>query len=155
MHSIGSHLKVFFIIILLILSGCSGMRSKSVSEEQRQARTRNTPPLIKTVDLTIPKDRLKTSLEQDVLTEKLRVVAIFRAEDGTQPFYRLFDVSPNSVYRLLGLQNADVLVAANERYIANPNVFKQYVRLLPQENKAQIEILRGTEALLLKYTFIE
>lgn len=155
MQSIGSQLRIFFVLIFVLLAGCSGMRSKQVSEEQRQARTRNTPPLIKTVELAIPKAQLKTALEQDVLTERLRVVAIFRAEDGTQPFYRLFDVSPNSVYKLLGLQNADVLVAANERYIANPNVFKQYVRLLPQEDKAQIEILRGTEAILLKYSFVE
>ena len=68
--------------------------------------------------------------------------------------YRIFDISEHGVYSLLGLENSDIIVAANRYLIRNPAQFPAFVQLLANENNATIEIRRGGEARLLKYTFV-
>jgi hypothetical protein len=150
-------LKVGRVLVLMIISlffvmGCAGSRSggsSGVSPVQRL-----TPPDIKRVELSITRDQLLTALEQDVLTDRLRVVQTFSSqESGNVPLYRLFDVHPKSIYGILGLKNADILVAANERYLRNSLVFKQFVRMLRGESTAMIEVVRGVEPILFSYKF--
>ncbi len=66
----------------------------------------------------------------------------------------MFDVTPDSVYALLGLENSDIIVAADKYLIKNQAQFPAFMRLLQNENEATIEIRRGGEARLLKYTFV-
>ncbi len=142
-------------VLLAVLSlGSTGCASLFESEPEKYSVVRETPPEIKTIELTIPVSQLKTALEKDLLTNKIRVIEMYAARDvSAQPLYRLFDINPGSVYTLLGLQNADILVAASERYLRNPDVFRDYVRLLKNASEAQIEVMRGDQPLLFKYTF--
>lgn len=147
-------IHVLATLMILGLAGC-GPRFGEL-EPERFPIQRETPPNIKTLSLTIPRSQLATALEKDLLTNKIRVIEIYSAREvSTQPLYRLFDIAPGSVYELLGLRNADVLVACNERYLRNADVFRQYVRLLKGESRAKIEIMRGPQAMLLDYTFTE
>jgi len=132
--------------------GCSG--SRMGADSGRSPILRMTPPDIKRVEMQIPREQLLTALDQDVLTDRLRVVQTFSSQEtGSMPLYRLFDLHPKSVYGVLGLRSADILVAANERYLRNATVFKQYVRLLRNEKVATIEVVRGVEPILFSYHF--
>lgn len=147
--------RMMVVVLLSVLGmGCSGRGSEF--EPERYPVGRTTPPEIKVVELTIPRSQLQTALEKDLLTDKLRVIEVYTSQEkGSQPLYRLFDIHPASVYALLGLRNADVLVAANERYLRNATVFKSYVRMLKGEQEAQIEIMRGVDPLLYRYRFTD
>jgi type II secretory pathway component PulC len=147
---------LFVLLVALAFSGCrSSGDVRGVSPDKFPVE-RATPPDIKVIELTIPRSQLKTALDKDLLTDKIRIVEIYSSrETRVQPLYRLFDVHPGSVYALFGLRNADVLVAANERYLRNPDVFKQYVRMLREEPGAQIEIMRGADPILFQYTFVD
>jgi type II secretory pathway component PulC len=85
----------------------------------------------------------------------VRLVPVYQSVSSTQTYeYRLFDVSPDGVYGLLGLENSDIIVAADRYLLKNPNQFPAFVRLLSNENEATIEIRRGGEGRLLKYSFV-
>jgi hypothetical protein len=146
--------KVFVLLFCALFSfGCAGSR-RGGDEGTVSPVQRLTPPDIKRVEMMISRDQLLTALEQDVLTDKLRVVQTFSSQEaGSVPLYRLFDVHPKSVYGVLGLRNADILVAANERYLRNSIVFKQFVRMLRNEREAMIEVVRGVEPILFSYRF--
>ena len=58
------------------------------------------------------------------------------------------------MYGLIGLENGDVIVAANRYLIKNPAQFPAFVQLLASQNEATIEIRRGGEARLHKYIFV-
>ena len=145
-----------FVVGICLLSACfvSGCASSRLGGDEGVSPVlRTTPPDIKRVQVKITREHLLTALDQDMLTDRLRVVPTYSREETGTPLYRLFDVHPKSVYGVLGLKNADVLVAANERYLRNPFVFKQFVRLLRNESSARIEIVRGVEPVLFVYTF--
>lgn len=143
---------VGLLAVVMAVGGCSsGFYGDS---EEKYSIIRETPPEIKTIEMTIPRSQLLSALEKDLLTNKIRVIEMYAARDvSAQPLYRLFDIHPGSVYSLLGLRNADILVAANARYLRNPDVFRQYVRLLRAEKAAQIEVMRGDQPILFSYTF--
>jgi type II secretory pathway component PulC len=83
------------------------------------------------------------------------LVPIYESVASRQSYeYRVFDVRPGSVYSLLGIENSDVLVAADGYLIKKPEQFVMYVQLLQKENEANIEIRRGGEPKLLKYSFL-
>jgi type II secretory pathway component PulC len=96
---------------------------------------------------------------QDALTRirenPIRLVPVFQSVSSTDSYeYRVFDINQDGVYALLGLENADIIVAANRYLIRNPAQFPSFVQLLAAENEAQIEIRRDGEARLHKYSFI-
>jgi S1-C subfamily serine protease len=66
----------------------------------------------------------------------------------------VFDVKPKSVYTLLGITNTDIIVAVDGYLIKKPEQFVKYIELLQGEDSATIEILRGGESMLLRYSFI-
>jgi membrane-associated protease RseP (regulator of RpoE activity) len=112
------------------------------------------PPAIKVNSFTIQRRDLQASLLR--LGEvPVRLVPIYQSVTSTESYeYRLFDVTPDSVYALLGLENSDIIVAADKFLIKNQAQFPAFMRLLQNENEATIEIRRGGEARLLKYTFV-
>jgi len=70
-------------------------------------------------------------------------------EGDQTPEYRIFGVKTQSVYQLLGLENADVIVSAHGFVIRDPRVFPEYVALLKVQPSGSIEIRRGSKNLLL------
>ena len=91
---------------------------------------------------------------------RLRMVPVFRGPQdsaGTSlPEYRLFDVRPHSVFALVKLEEADILVAAHNFIVYEANSFPTYVlKFLPELADASIEVRRMGAPLLLQYKFIE
>jgi hypothetical protein len=115
---------------------------------------RPVPPAIKVSSFTIQRRDLQAALLR--LGEvPVRLVPIYQSVTSTESYeYRLFDVTPDSVYALLGLENSDIIVAADKYLIKNQAQFPAFMRLLQNENEATIEVRRGGEARLLKYTFV-
>lgn len=143
------------VVMVCLVAGCAGLHN-SGGENEAGDITRTPAPSVRKIRLEIPRPKLITALQQEVLIDRLRVVEMYSSHDGVRfPLYHLFDVHPKSVFALLGLQNADVLVAANERYLKNKDVFKQYVRLLRDEKEAEIEIIRSAEPILYQYKFVD
>jgi type II secretory pathway component PulC len=68
--------------------------------------------------------------------------------------HRVFDVRPKSIYTLMGIKNADILVAVDGYLVKKPEQFVSYVELLQNEDSSTIEILRGGESILLRYNLI-
>ncbi|RIL08294.1 MAG: hypothetical protein DCC75_09285 [Proteobacteria bacterium] len=127
-------------------------------DERKITNFRPTPANLEIQELTISRRSLKEALERAAINKKVRVVPVFNssaAAEANIPQYRLFEVAPESAYHLLGLRNADVMVAANERIIVNSFIVPTFVQLLPAEQTAQIEIRREERPILFKYTFVE
>ena len=85
----------------------------------------------------------------------IRLVPVYSSlASGTAYEYRVFDIRPSSAYSLLGMQNSDVIVAVNRYLLKRPEQFATFVQLLSNEDDATIEIRRGGEAKLFKYSFL-
>lgn len=144
-------LRIFILVFILVLSACSSMntdttqRIKFVSKEAIK------------IDLTITRSDLSLALGDEYKTSKLRAVPVFQnsaTNTNQQSVYRLFEVAQGSVYDLLGLKEADILVSINERIVVAPHVLGQVVRLLPKENSIQLEILRAGKSYLINTKII-
>ncbi len=112
------------------------------------------PPSLKVVSHTIQRTQLRASLTK-IRENPIRLVPIFQSVSSSESYeYRVFDIAADSVYGLIGLENGDVIVAANRYLIKNPSQFPAFVQLLANQNEATIELRRGGEARLHKYTFV-
>lgn len=112
------------------------------------------PPALKEVSYAIQRRDLESALEREGEAPP-RLVPVFASVSSRESYeYRIFDLRPGSPYALLGLQNSDIIVAANRYLIKRPEQFYQFVQLLRAENDGSIEIRRGGEGKLLKYSFI-
>lgn len=112
------------------------------------------PPAMKEVSFAIQRRDFEHALEQEGEAPP-RLVPVFATVASRESYeYRIFDLKPGSPYELLGLQNSDIIVAANRYLIKRPDQFQTFVQLLRVENEAAIEIRRGGEARLLKYSFV-
>ena len=144
-------------VSILVIGACSG--KKVDLQDRRISSIRPTPANIEVQELQVKRADLQAALRRDDLVRRIRLVEIFTtAAAGVQtalPEYRLFDIYPGSVYALLGLRSADVLVSANDRILVNASVFIDYIRLLANESEAQIEIRRVGRPVLLKYRFVD
>ena len=115
---------------------------------------RPVPPTHKVVSYSIQRQDLRKALTR-LRESPIRLVPVFQSVSTTESFeYRIFDIDGGGVYGLLGLENSDIIVAANEFLIKDPKQFPLFVQLLERENTATIEIRRNGEARLLKYAFI-
>lgn len=115
---------------------------------------RPVPPTHKVISYTIQRRDLQKTLTR-LRENPIRLVPVFQSVSTTESFeYRIFDIDVGGVYGLLGLENSDIIVAANGFLIKDPKQFPLFVQLLEREDKATIEIRRDGEARLLKYSFI-
>ncbi len=144
---------LLFGIFLFTIGLCGCTASKS-SGPLLMSSIRPALPGTKAHDLSISSVELSQALSRSELVRKLRMIQLYKsvAEFETEiPEYRLFGITEGSPYALLGLQNADVLVAANDYIVRSPVAFVQYLGLLPNEKSAFIEVRREGEPLILKY----
>lgn len=143
-------LNIFIVFSILgTLTGCS-MQGSAVSS-RKISELRPFAPVARTVELRISKAVYSETLKNLSLINKLRLVPILKAGDGVDlPEYRMFNILPGSVYELIGLLNSDVLIAANNYILNDPEKFKLYVQVLPREPQPYIEIRRGEEPIIFR-----
>lgn len=113
---------------------------------------------IPTVERHIDRTTLLTSLADKSSIDHIRLIPIQKGaslREGEIPEYRVFGVRPDSAYALLGLENTDILVAADDFIIYDPRTFPLYVTLLANQTQAKLEIRRGSQGLVVKSLFGE
>lgn len=136
---------------VLSISGCSGARQVGVKFIDD---IRPIAPALKTVSFNIQRADLIERLTK-INERPVRLVPVYQSVSSTESYeYRLFDITAGGVYDLLGLENSDIVVALNRYLIKNPGQFQAFVQLLAAENEATIEIRRGGEARLHRYSFL-
>ncbi len=135
----------------LSLAGCSGVRQvgpKFIDD------IRPIAPALRTVTFNIQRAELIDRLTR-INERPVRLVPVYQSVSSTESYeYRLFDITVGGVYELLGLENSDIVVALNRYLIRNPVQFQAFVQLLAAENEATIEIRRGGEARVHRYSFL-
>jgi type II secretory pathway component PulC len=142
---------VLVCLVALLFQGCvsAGVKSPKFIEDVRPIL-----PSLKVISYTIQRRDLQDTLTK-IRENPIRLVPVFQTVSSTESYeYRIFDITRSSVYGLLGLENSDIIVAANRYLIKNPAQFPAFVQLLANENEATIEIRRGGEARLHKYSFV-
>ena len=139
------------LVVTAALVGCSKttrVEPKFIDE------IRPVPPTHKVISYTIQRRDLRDALTR-LRESPIRLVPVFQSLTSTESYeYRIFDIDSEGVYGLLGLENSDIIVAANRYLIRDPKQFPLFVQLLEGEDQAVIEIRRDGEARLLKYSFI-
>jgi type II secretory pathway component PulC len=137
--------------VAMVVGGCSGT---SLREPKYIDDIRPVPPPMKVLHYTIQRKDLQDALVQQGINT-VRLVPVFDNLSVSQTYsYRLFDVQEGSAYSLLGLQSSDVVIAADRYLIKRADQFPSFVGLLAGVDEASIEIRRGGESKLFKYSFI-
>jgi general secretion pathway protein C len=107
------------------------------------------------VPIGLERAEFKRALAQNGSLRGIRFVPILHGKDEPSPGYpeyRVFGINPGSVYSKMGLENADILIAANGYVFDNPAKFPQYVSLLAEEQSGFVNIRRNGNSLQLSYT---
>lgn len=144
----------FLFCSLLLLSACSPLGifgRKGVQEGQ----PRILPSDVARKEIVIGRQELINRLRERGTADGVRLIPILKGqsyETETVPEYRIFGVKKGSVYELLGLENADVIVSAHGFVMRDPRVFPEYVTLLKSQPGGSVEIRRGGQPLLLAIT---
>jgi hypothetical protein len=137
--------------VSLILQGCT---PPPPLEPKRIDEIRPVPPLLKITTFTIQRNDFRNAIVKGP-DNAIRLVPVYESVASRGSFEnRIFEIRPGSVYALLGLENRDILVAANGFLVKQPDIFTRFIELLAQENEATIEIRRNGEPRLLKYVFV-
>lgn len=139
----------------VLLSGCSPLRPWA-KEGLSAGQPRILPSDIAKQEMTVPRSEFVKRLRERGTVDGLRPVAILKGQSyevQAFPEYRLFGIKKGSVYELLGLQNADILVSAQGFIIRDSRIFPEYIALLKNQPAAEIEIRRNDRPLLLKVAF--
>jgi type II secretory pathway component PulC len=114
---------------------------------------------VKNVDYTLSKKKLESAALLGDSVNTLRVVTVFRRGEQASiglPEYRLFDIRKGSAFDIVGLQNADILQAANDYIIYQPEGLKTFVlQLLPTMPSSSIRVVRDGVPLQLNYKIVE
>jgi len=107
------------------------------------------------VPFELDRVEFKQALAQNGSLRGIRFVSLLHGKDEPNPGYpeyRVFGINPGSVYSKLGLENADILIAADGYILDNPGKFPQYVSLLAEEPSGFVNIRRSGNSLQLSYT---
>lgn len=149
--------KIFLLFLLTFSSACSHSWNRSGDDSRRLSRLRTPPSSLQRVEIELSRDKLLAALRDRPSVTRIRAVEIFQGNplgEDPIPNYRLFDITPGSVYEMMGLQNTDVVVGANDRILVSPNLFRQFVELLPQESHSELEIIRAGDPMLFEYKIV-
>lgn len=161
MHSIEKFKIAFAFATVVFFSGCALInqpgtpaRAGAVTIESIKGAAR--PGQI--VPMSVSRSQLKTVLAKGSDLNQLRVVQITQSSTSSTelaPEYRLFGIKPGSVSDILGLQNADVLIAASGYVVFSPNQFADYLHALSELKAGSVQIRRGEDGFLLQYSIID
>ena len=139
-----------------MLTGCLG--SSGPREERRLSVLRPLAEPREEVTVKVSREKLKAAVSNEGALRAIRPIQTYssgEAREGELPQYRIFGVVPGSAYDLVGLKNKDVLVAVNDRLLANGGVIEQIFSLLPGENEVSIELVRANRAMLLRCEIVD
>ena len=143
---------------LLLTSGCAFLQNHfGRGEDTALARREPLPGAIEQ-KLEIPRASYRSALEQAGGVNRFRLVQVFsggKDSSAEDPQWRIFDVQRGSVCDMLGLENADVILAANGHRFSDSEKFAAYLTLLAKENTASIQLKRAGREYLMKYIFID
>jgi type II secretory pathway component PulC len=143
-----------FLGVLALAISVSACSASSLKEPRFIDDVRPVPPPLKVMHLSIQRRDLQEALTRQG-DNAIRLVPVFDNISVKQTYsYRLFDVHDDSAYALLGLQTSDIIVAADRYLIKRPEQFPAFIGLLAGADEATIEIRRGGEGRLLKYSFL-
>lgn len=144
--------RKILLVFIVLLTGCAGFGHFGGSGGVSQGVTIAPLPEAKVVEISIKREELINRLKNGAVN-KIRVIDTYSRsseQSNSYPRYRLFDIEPTGPYALLGLRDADILIAAHDYVVFDPRSFPTYVTLLTNEEQTNIQILRGGEALVLK-----
>lgn len=138
----------------VVVQGCSVIGREN-NGALKIDELRPIPPVVKTLRLTIQRDDLRQALADGSDLNSIRIIPLYTSANPVAiKEYRLFDIRPESAFKLLGLENSDILVAAHSYVVQDPQQFALYVRLLLNQNEGHIEVRRSGVPTLLQYSFI-
>ena len=144
------------ILLLIVLLQCSCAASKRTDLPLKIDNVRKGQQNIESVSYTVSRSELARVLQDRTGKNSIRLIEVFRTTESLPfPVYRVFGVQEGSAYDLIGIKQADIIVAANDYIIRNPELFVKYVQLLPVEPSAHIELERGGYPLIIDYRFTE
>ena len=141
------------LVVLLVAVLCSGC-SLFWKRNSLQGDPVPKPPAkgITEITIEIPKDRYSQYLQRGESLNRVRLVPVY-SRGGSSGEFRIFDVKQGSVFDILGIENLDIVVAANGFVIPGGNVFWQYLVMMADMPDGSIEIRRNGIPFLLKYKF--
>jgi type II secretory pathway component PulC len=149
------------VLVLLVagvmVGGCSIMAPSRSGDALRLKLTDYSKGDVRAMIVPIELERaeFKKALAQNGSLRGIRFVPILHGKDEPSPGYpeyRVFGINQGSVYSKMGLENADILIAANGYVFDNPDKFPQYVSLLAEEPGGFVNIRRSGNSLQLSYT---
>jgi len=111
---------------------------------------------VATTELTVSKAEFKKRVAGEDL-RNIRMVPVTRSigEDTGFPEYRLFSISPDSAYSMLGLEERDILVAAQDFAVVDLSTFPVVIKLMEKEPEARLLIKRLGKMELIRTVFVE
>jgi hypothetical protein len=148
--------RILCAVVGLVVCGGSvvGCVRPARQEPKRIEDIRPIPPALRVTNFTVQRRDLVSALARGV-ENSIRLVPVYETVSARVSYeHRAFDVRPQGVFALLGLQNSDIVVAADGYLIKRPEQFMLFVQMLAQEDEATIEIRRGGEPRLFKYTLV-
>jgi general secretion pathway protein C len=137
--------------------GCSLIPRSSLTDTPRLKLSEYSTGGIQALGVPIELERaeFKRLLAQNGSLRGIRFVPILHGKDEPSPGYpeyRIFGITPESVYSRMGLENADILIAADGYVLDNPGKFPQYVTLLSDQKSGFVNIRRSGNSIQLSYT---
>ena len=148
---------IITLCLFFCLAACTSVKNKPVDTTAASSGqgNRSYPENIRVIENIVKRDQYENALKFGGNLNRIRLPEIYvRGLEGNEKQYRFFDVKPNSVYEMLGIENADVLVSVEGYMVPNQEGFYGYISLLHKEKMSNIEVLRNGAPLLLKNTFV-
>lgn len=147
-RAINNFMKYIYLIsalfLCILISGCFS----KAPQPTLLSSVRPQPSNIITKTVIVSRPALEQALQKE--GSSFRLIKVFRREAPTGlPEYRVFGIQRSSSYELIGLQNADILIAANDYIIYNPQGFSDFMKFLAKNDGGQVEVLRGQQPILL------
>ena len=144
--------KISLLSLILMMVGCA--TPQEVKPPMLINDIRKDIPVSKTERIDLERGDLRQALIRGEKVNSLRMVPIFSSQRPSElSEYKFFEIQPGSVYKLLGLKNGDILVAAQGYIVTEANRFPAYISLMPQVDDPNIEIERGGQTIILRYKF--
>jgi S1-C subfamily serine protease len=151
------YVRFSVLLFLFLVGGAIGCSPTVQSVEPISiASIRPSPAGIETIALHVSKDELARALETGRGAANVRIVPLVTsaAQAPASPEYRVFNVRPGSVAAIIGLKNADVLVAAHDYVVQSTQQFYNYLQLLRMQEHSSIEIRRDGKPIRIEVTFL-
>lgn len=108
-------------------------------------------------DVVLSRADYRAAVANEQLLSNIRLVPVLKSQyaSSSLPEYRIFGIRDGSPYALIGLRNADIIIAANDYIIYQSTDFPRFLTLLQNEPSGTVMVRRGGGARLLKISFTE